>query len=482
MKVTDSTLLTSTFTPQRIIILFLCIFFEFIIGIATNIAPPLLLIGLVSAPFIMIYLSTKPELTYALFVISVVVFGSAVAGGGAQLGLSKLPKEQLTGRALLTPREFISPILFLVLIIEVFGRRKLISFRGSPADASIAALLLWAFATLFFSANIRIGITTYIKILYGIVLFYMTINLLKDRSFVDKAIRYWILASLIAASFILIQFFLENVLNTDIFTRLTGWESERAKGLGKGPNVIAAILVAITPLTLASFLSASSKRAKLFYSFTIFVNVFAILSTLSRLGIFGLVLSFSYFAFRIKEIRKFLFKMTLIMFISVLLIGSGTILSEIWKRYSKVQQGTEAISASRTATYIEAIRVIKENPIVGIGLGSYSEYMEFTQKGVLEIGPHSLYLYTWMELGIPGIIIVLWIFSSFAHAAVKARRNIGTDPYRYYVIAATAGILPYLVESMFQNWKISTPHVWAQLGLVTSIYHIVLKKSNEEYN
>jgi len=269
MKVTDSTLLTSTFTPQRIIILFLCIFFEFIIGIATNIAPPLLLIGLVSAPFIMIYLSTKPELTYALFVISVVVFGSAVAGGGAQLGLSKLPKEQLTGRALLTPREFISPILFLVLIIEVFGRRKLISFRGSPADASIAALLLWAFATLFFSANIRIGITTYIKILYGIVLFYMTINLLKDRSFVDKAIRYWILASLIAASFILIQFFLENVLNTDIFTRLTGWESERAKGLGKGPNVIAAILVAITPLTLASFLSASSKRAKLFYSFTI---------------------------------------------------------------------------------------------------------------------------------------------------------------------------------------------------------------------
>lgn len=87
-----------------------------------------------------------------------------------------------------------------------------------------------------------------------------------------------------------------------------------------------------------------------------------------------------------------------------------------------------------------------------------------------------------MELGIPGIIIVLWIFSSFAHAAVKARRNIGTDPYRYYVIAATAGILPYLVESMFQNWKISTPHVWAQLGLVTSIYHIVLKKSNEEYN
>lgn len=474
MKIAESVL--STFTPQRIIILFLCILFEFIIGFATNIAPPLLLIGSLSALFIVIYLLTKPELAYALFALSVVVVGIGI------FEVSEVSKQQVTGRVLLTPREFISPILFLVLIVEVFGRRKSISFRGSPADASIAALLLWALTTLFFSANVKIGITTYIKILYCIVLFYMTINLLKDQSFVDKAIRYWILGSLISALLVLVQFFLQDVFNIDLFYQITGRTSTRTQGFGKGPNVIAAILVAITPLTLACYLNASSKKAKRFYSLTIFLNVLAILSTLSRLGIIGLVLSTSYFAFWIKEIRKFLIKMILIMLICTLIIGGGTILSGIWQRYSKFQEGVEALSPTRTATYAEAIRVIKQHPIIGIGLGSYSEYMEFAERAVLEIGPHSLYLYVWMELGIPGIIIVLWIFSSFAYAAFKARRNIGLDQYRYYVVAATAGILPYLIESPFQNWKIGLPHVWAHLGLATSIYYIALKKSNEKYN
>jgi O-antigen ligase len=472
MKATESIL--TTFNPLKIIILFLCILFEFAIGLSTNIVTPLLLVGSICALFIIIYLLTKPELTYAIFVISVVVVGLGI------FEVSDVSKQQITGRVLLTPREFISPILFLVLIVEVFGRRKLISFRGSPADASIFILLLWALTTLFFSANVKIGITTYVKILYCIVLFYMTINLLKDESFVDKAIQYWVVASLISALLVLIQFFLQNIFNIDIFYQITGRTSGRTQGFGKGPNVIAAILVAITPLTLASYLKASNKKAKLFYSFTIFVNVLAILSTISRLGIFGLVVSFSYFAFWVKEIRKFLFKLILIMLICTLIIGSGTILSGIWKRYSKIQEGVEALSRSRTATYAEAIQIIKQHPIIGIGLGSYSEYIESAERAVAEIGPHSLFLYVWMELGIPGVIIVLWIFSVFAYTAFKTRRNIVLDRYRYYVIASTAGILPYLFASPFQNWKISLPHVWAHLGLVICIYYVALKKLPEK--
>ena len=83
------------------------------------------------------------------------------------------------------------------------------------------------------------------------------------------------------------------------------------------------------------------------------------------------------------------------------------------KRYKNILQNRKS---DRNILLKETIILIKKNPILGYGTGSFTDEFgsvnEETQKVVSNQHktPHNNYLYVWFELGILGLIIFLSIF------------------------------------------------------------------------
>lgn len=73
--------------------------------------------------------------------------------------------------------------------------------------------------------------------------------------------------------------------------------------------------------------------------------------------------------------------------------------------------------------------VIKEHPVLGVGLGDLQKalgekYLEngYEKMQDMRINPHNQYLHTWAETGIPGLLSLLWIIFTLMWYAWK-RRN-----------------------------------------------------------
>ena len=89
-------------------------------------------------------------------------------------------------------------------------------------------------------------------------------------------------------------------------------------------------------------------------------------------------------------------------------------------------QGRTAIH-SRIQIWKTSIEIIKDNPILGIGLGNFHQkYIEYLPQKIdnpLEyavIKPHNLYLNLWLETGLLGLISFIWLIIIFYKQNSKA--------------------------------------------------------------
>ena len=110
----------------------------------------------------------------------------------------------------------------------------------------------------------------------------------------------------------------------------------------------------------------------------------------------------------------------LIVSIFVLIFGLFVVYNTseiVEKRFSyEIRNFTENKTSSRSLLFNHSIDLIKENPIIGYGSGSFTdkfgEINEETKKVVRyqHKTPHNNYLYVWLELGLLGLLLFLLIF------------------------------------------------------------------------
>lgn len=110
----------------------------------------------------------------------------------------------------------------------------------------------------------------------------------------------------------------------------------------------------------------------------------------------------------------------LIVSIIVLIFGLFVVYNTseiVEKRFNyEIRNFTENKTSSRSLLFNHSIDLIKENPIIGYGAGSFTdkfgEINEETKKVVRyqHKTPHNNYLYVWLELGILGFLLFFFIF------------------------------------------------------------------------
>ena len=110
------------------------------------------------------------------------------------------------------------------------------------------------------------------------------------------------------------------------------------------------------------------------------------------------------------------------LFLSLRLIFLGTFVvyntSEVvQKRFThEISRLLTKTSSTRSLLFTHSLDIIKKQPIIGYGAGSFTDIFRKINKKTENIvrhshrTPHNNYLYVWIELGILGLIILISIF------------------------------------------------------------------------
>ena len=309
-------------------------------------------------------------------------------------------------------RPFISSLAFpdvniIYSILFFFFLAVWITTRGigltniKPIRNPLALFILALLVSLIFSRNKVISITELYKYITGLLLLLIIVSLNQKEK--KRIILCIILASFFVSLLAMYQYFFG-------FKRLLGYiatqkisnpfildyvSRKRVFSPFVTPNILGGYLAMIIPLTL-------SHRKTIWFVIPL---VFALLLTKSIGAFISLFLGLLIYFYLSKKSGKrriiFLFGLLLIItFVSFSRLSTQT--PHIHPVFSTVM---------RLAYWKDTLEIIRQSPFTGIGLGNF----DLLQSRYA----HNTYLQVWAEMGILGVISILWLVV----ALFKSARN-----------------------------------------------------------
>lgn len=200
------------------------------------------------------------------------------------------------------------------------------------------------------------------------------------------------------------------------------------------------INIAITMCLLYGYFKLPKVRLwTILLAMTLFV--FATGSRATSLTVLALVFIFFLNDVYVKADSK---KIIFISFLGVVVLAAFVLLYP--RMLDEMLSGTSK-DESRLSLWIQTISVISDNWIFGSGIGDFRQvlldrYVEVGAKYALkyELGPHNQYLYSFGEIGIIGLIALMWIFVGYIKSFPQEKR-----------ILALSIVLVFAINFMFES-------------------------------
>ena len=143
---------------------------------------------------------------------------------------------------------------------------------------------------------------------------------------------------------------------------------------------------------------------------------------------------------------------------------------------------TDASNLERLNRWASALRMWKENPMLGCGPGTYqfryASYQRSYQLSTISTNAgnlgnaHSEYIGPMTEQGIPGVLLVVCIFMATFATGVRVYRTAKDRQVADMALAFTLSLLTYYIHGVFNNFldtdKLSVPF-WAFTAVVVAL-------------
>ncbi|MFH2058459.1 MAG: O-antigen ligase family protein [Pseudomonadota bacterium] len=176
------------------------------------------------------------------------------------------------------------------------------------------------------------------------------------------------------------------------------------------------------------FKNAESNKSKIILFILILLFSFHIAVSIGRAGylVFAILSPFVAsnlmhgFSFKIKMIVSILFACSLLLSPTV----RGTLKTTIMifdNQKENIFKGEDIEALPRPFIYKEAIKIIIEHPVIGIGTGSLTEPTK--AKGHLVNHPHNNFLYMGVSYGLIGMLSCFWLFWNMFKRSWRMRKT-----------------------------------------------------------
>ncbi len=298
------------------------------------------------------------------------------------------------------------------------------------------------------SANLHVAFIEYKRWMTPVFLFFLALNTIKDRGNIKNVVITMVIVTTIVGLMAIYDYIeLGNV---------SSLEKSRIGGIVDQPNMLAAFFNYYMFLPFGFFL-LNLKKWKYWLLLIPFLICFrGIMVTFSRGGYLAFALGLCAIVFFRSKVMFFLllFAIGLAVLNPVLLPPgiryrmSQTIEHKTYVDTSLTEESLESSSKTRVEIWRAGLEMIKEHPFFGVGYGLFGYMLQRYWEGGAR-DAHNTYLIIAAEMGIPALIVFLWIvFLVFLNTR---RLYITTkDPFSKAVaLGFLGGLFGLLMSNMF---------------------------------
>jgi hypothetical protein len=354
-----------------------------------------------------------------------------------------------------------------LLLLYIFGRKRIKQAPLAMVPMVLTfAFVLWSAIGLFFAPNqlfLKQEMVTNIRVLlifFGIITF---VNTKEDLQYFFLGFAF----GLLYEGLIAIHQWLRGPVGLSFLgEQFWGWQ---AMGTFVHASVCGFYLSLMSVLTFRMAVYLRPKFHK-FYVAAFFIGVIGLYATFNRanwLGFAGsMIIMFGLDFLRGKALTKRAQGLLTVMLV-VGLVGMARYGTTIIERFSDAETSMMADrSSSRKNLALDAVRIMNDHPLTGVGLNNYREYVSKETAGLQIV--HCSYLLVGAELGYPGGIMFIAIIGTFLFIGFKTRQS--KDPFLYHISsAAVTGILAFAIGMLpspdYRNLYVKN-HIWMVFAIV----------------
>lgn len=371
---------------------------------------------------------------------------------------------------------------FFMIFVLIIGGLKLLNRAVSKSNSRIKiykidflifALLLYMVFSLFISMNISSAIAKIIKFMVLLVLFYFSREIYMNDKSISRIMDYSIISCagyIIYLSYFYLIKFQRLYIGVDVIN-----------GSRAGRNSFALVLLIIFSFSFGKLLEIKNKKElyKLLPSFG--VLAVGVLLLQSRGIIVALTIAILFVLIKMKSIKKIkrpLFIGLLLITVIIFLVPSDIrvqILNRIQSIFALFDDTLETVDGIGSINYRRAlisisIEAINQNPLIGIGIGSFKVFNVYGYAS-----PHNDYLYFMSEFGIIGLLLYIGILLTFF---IMADKN-----YRINKTSVNLGLLTSMIGIIIYSSFINAYDnflIWTVYAMIYSTYIKQRKKRKEK--
>jgi O-antigen ligase len=311
-------------------------------------------------------------------------------------------------------------------LLAVIALHLLHAYRdGRPVFKTRAALavatLLFVACTLsvVFSDFTPYGVLDLFALATSLLVFLGTANVIIDKRELKAVITVLVVSVSVQGILAVAQYLSNSTLGLELFGAPRILESyaglakvSRSGGTMGHPNSLALYMDLYLPLSVSLFLCPSLRRKRFLMGLAVLLGLVGLASTLSRGGL--LAIGFSLIAILMLHWRRHIGLLRSTFVLLVMVVFAGVVIlstpNPIQKRFSTYDYGT---GYGRYSLAGVAVNVIKENPVLGVGLNAFTEaarLLDDTPERIVTLwnAPvHNLLLFVAGETGLLGLFSFL---------------------------------------------------------------------------
>ncbi len=347
---------------------------------------------------------------------------------------------------------------------------KKLSFEKYFLLTPIAILVFWMLLSFIWAVNVYLGIKEFLQVVYGVSVFLLTINNVKDEKTLNTVLKTWIVVGLLCAlsgMYELIAITIPAVKKLSTGT-ITFWgPSVRVSAMKETPHRVGFILNVCLLIIVPQFVISQSKKFKAYLVFCISTAVVIIISTMSRSTWIACFYGVTCCSFYSKRLAKTLIISCVAVILLYFLLAPESLQHAITERFKGVLDPLETSSIEgRSSVWTAGIEMFRQRPLIGVGIGSFSVLAAKFGSEILD-APHDVYVFFLAEFGLIGVTIFLALIATNFLLLIRGLRYITNDANKFVLFGLFIGLSIYFLQGLVVSYKFIEMEIWALLGLAT---------------
>lgn len=358
-------------------------------------------------------------------------------------------------------------IVLVVLLITWSFVNKRLWLHQTPIDTPLLCFVLWVALSVPFASFPAYSVKELGKLVQHVIVFYAVVGFLRSERHQSGLLYLLIAAVALVSAYGLYQFDPANYQAARSFLPSEVW--------------LTTFLVMLLPLCWALALFAEKSGLRALFGVSGLLATAGLLMTQSRAGLIALLIEVWLLAALSRKRAAWLAAGTIsvLLLVGALAVSSGdrTALGGSPELHSTIPIRTSTRSIEhRFEIWNFALAELAKHPVVGIGYGGetlrllYPPEKETLKRGELpvrNVGTHNLFLYLALHVGIPGLLLFLWMIGVLLKELIQEYGRAPGFPSNGILLGVATGTVGLLVRLQFDQMLVGTLAIlfWVLVGL-----------------